>query len=484
MQAFGASLASLERRDEKMERHISLRTGLLLLGLGAVGISAPPLAAQMPDAIYPVDNSGARFRIYTDPNTGETLQLGGFSGMAPVSPFGSGKLIQVITDRGASGDDPSGAGKCYVNPSYSPSIVTIQLGDRTGRGKIVQTLRLRKPDNEPITGITPVCPLTYENPITDICGNPLANDPDGFDPEALAAGPFGTFIISEEYMPSVAIALPSGHVVLRFAPKNLAPAPEKIRTLRILPEVFAKRVSNRGLESVAWAPSGSIYTVFQRPVANPDKATSEASRIIRVAEIHLGRAACGHGDAVRQMAYVTEEPSTDPATGKKNKLKDIYVNDMVYYAPDAFLLIERDSKGYLTGNVFAIDTRDATDVTGLEDAAGNLLAPVLSTDASGNPIVKTTLEQLGPEELAAIGVVPVTKVPVLALRELMASDATLAKLEGMTIAGGKLLLCQDNDFDLAEVAQDWSTIPATLIHQSPSNIPRILQYPLPDFTLP
>jgi hypothetical protein len=76
------------------------------------------------------------------------------------------------------------------------------------------------------------------------------------------------------------------------------------------------------------------------------------------------------------------------------------------------------------------------------------------------------------------------KQPVLSLRDLMAADATLAKIEGMTIARGKLLLCQDNDFDLAEVAQDWSTIPATLLHQSPTNIPRIIQYPLPAFTMP
>jgi len=467
-----------------MIRQVSLWTWLLLLGLGVAGITALPVTAQMPDAIYPVDNSGTQFRIYTDPNTGETIQLGGFSGMVPVSCFGSGKLLQIVTDRGATGDDPSGKGKCFVNPAYSPSIVTVQLKENVGEGKIVRVLRLRKPNGEPVTGITPIGPVSYESPITDIYGNPLQNDPDGFDPEALAAGPFGTFIISEEYLPSVALVLPSGHVMLRFAPMNLAPAQEKIRTLRILPNVFAKRVANRGLESVAWSPCGFIYTVVQRPLANPDKATSESSRNIRVAEIHLGRAVCGQGGAVRQLVYVTEEPAKDPVTGTKNKLKDIYVNDMVYYAPDTFLVIERDSKGYLTGKVYAMDTGNATDVTGLEDADGNLLVPVPSTDSKGNPIVKTTLEQLSPAELSAIGVVPVAKQPVLALRDLMAADATLAKLEGMTIARGKLLLCQDNDFDLADVAQDWSTIPATLLHQSPTNIPRIIQYPLPDFTMP
>ena len=456
----------------------------LLLGLGMVGLTALPVAAQMPDAIWPVDNSGAQFTIYTDPNTGETIQLGGFSGMVPVSCFGPGNLFQIVTDRGATGDDPSGVGKCFVNPAYAPSIVTVQLRGNESQGRIIRVLRLRKPNGEPVTGITPICPVTYESPITDIFGNPLQNDPDGFDPEALAAGPFGTFIISEEYMPSVAMVLPSGHVVLRFAPGNLAPADEKIRTLRILPNVIAKRVPNRGLESVAWAPYGFIYTIVQRPLANPDKATSEASRIIRVVEIQLARALCGQSGAVRQLVYVTEAPSTDPATGKKNKLKDIYVNDMVYYAPDTFLLVERDSKGYLTGKVYAIDPGNATDVTGLEDAEGNLLVPVPSTDSSGNPILKTTLEQLSPAELATIGVVPVAKQPVLALRDLMAADPTLAKIEGMTIAGGRLFLCQDNDFDLADVAQDWSTIPATLLHQSPTNVPRILEYPLPAFTMP
>src|SRR5205085_750763 len=112
-----------------------------------------------------------------------------------------------------------------------------------------------------------------------------------------------------------------------------------------------------------------------------------------------------------------------------------------------------------TDKVFAMNIASASDITPLEDATGRLLA-----DAS------RSIESLGFEELTTYGIRPAKKA--LIVPKITALDAALEKCEGLAVAGRTLVLCQDNDFNLVGV--DASTNPATIILQTPNNLPKIV----------
>jgi hypothetical protein len=402
---------------------------------------------------YPVDVSSDRFTLYTDPNTGREIKLGGFSGLTAVPGDRTGTLFYVVTDRGPT-IDFGATGKGFLVPDHEVSVITVRLLPN-GSGKIANVLPLRRPGGEPIHGVPSACHLD-EAPIVDLFGNELPHDPDGLDAEGLAIlSPGGIFCVSDEYLPSVVLAGPGGQAFLRLVPRGAICGGERVPTLDILPGVYRQRIANRGFEAIAATRDWKLYVALQRPLANPNRAASQASLNIRMLEIDLPRLLTGQSGAIRQLVYITEVNSRQDR---------VYISDLSSLGGGKLLGSERRSD-----KVFLLDVAQATDITALEDANGRL---------ASDP--NRTLEQLSIAELSALGVVPVAKT--LIYSGLTAIDPTLDKVEGLTLSRGRLVVCPDNDFDLLEGSYD--TTPATLVFQEPTNFPRIITIGLPPGTVP
>jgi hypothetical protein len=456
--------------------------------------------------------------------TGQMLKIGGFSGMVPAYALGANRYFHIITDRGPNMDvfeyvrideggkpvylDADGnettdislspaVAKGFAAPQYGPALLLVQVPPM-GLARIVSATSLTKPNGDLVSGLpnrakdpstTP--PVTEEGPLIDTTGNPLEVDPDGIDAEGITVAPDGMFWICDEY-PSVCAVSPEGIVVLRFVPQGNGPGRD-ILTLDRLPQILTKRVPNRGLEGIAALSSNAILTSLQRPLANPDKKTSEASRNIRLLRIDVDGLIAGAPGAIRQLIYLTEGKAA----------KGIYISDLFALAPDVVLASERQ-----TNKIFTVCLAGATDVSGLEGADGKLLVPVEydylkeTVDAEGNVVVetvhikRTTIEQLqeeGPDgttnELALAGIVPVTKTMAADLADIVAIDGNNGKFEGLAVFGNEVFICPDNDFDLLYAIRLKADEGAPLNmpelqYFDPPNSPRIFRIQGADLTTP
>jgi hypothetical protein len=442
---------------------------------------------------------------------GQGFKVGGFSGMAPAFNLGANRFFYIISDRGpnldifeyirinedgksvyldASGNEttdialaPAGA-KGFAAPYFGPAILLVQVPP-TGLARIVRVTSLTKLNGERVSGLpnhyvdpsaTP--PVTEEGPVEDILGNSLGLDPDGIDSEGIAVDPFGLFWISDEY-PSVCAVAPGGKVILRLVPEGRGPGKD-ILTFDRLPGLLTKRVPNRGLEGITLLSPGIVLTSLQRPLANPDKATSEASSNIRLLRINMAKLLCGKPGAIQQLIYVTD--------GKANK--GTYISDLFSLSAGTVLASERR-----TNKVFRVALAGATDVSSLETEDGILLTPVeydytvqvVDADGGVTPktmhVKRTTIEQLlvkGPDgitnELALAGIIPVSKTSVLDLASIVALDANNGKFEGLCVSGGDIFLCPDNDFDIL------NAIRLKAEQGAPPNVPELQLFDPPNYS--
>lgn len=428
-------------------------------GLGGVALLGLALSAQA--AVFDVDVSG--YTLYTDPIHGGEIKLGGFSGLYPVPGDQSGTMFYTVTDRGPTQDfTVTNAVPDTTNvvitthkvlPCYgmAPMIVKVQLL-AGGTAQVLEVIPLKKvtPTGvEFITGLpngVELSPETMEDPFYNL----LSPDADALDPEGITMDNHGFFWICEEYRPSIAMIAPDGTVLLRLVPKGCLSGTEQVPTYDILPAVLVKRVNNRGMEGITFAPNGCLYAVLQRPLANPTKAVSEASRNLRIVEVNL-RAFLDGGSqpAVRQFIY-----QADSASAK------VYASDIFALNPAIMLVPERASD-----KLYAINISRATDITPFETEAGKVIN---STN---------TIEQLTAEQLAALGIRTVKKTVIVP--KLTALHKELAKCEGVAVVGRTVVVTYDNDFNLGDFGGG-PTIPGAIGLKSPNVYPALITTPLPD----
>lgn len=439
----------------------------LLFGWGTLGIlvgGALTLSVQaQPFEVYNVDVS--KHILYTDPIHPERqIKLGGFSGLVPMPGDQNSRILFTVTDRGPTQDiivtnsppdDTNVVTTTYKTlPCFrmAPMIVKVQLR-HDGSARVLQTIPLKRFARrgfQPISGRANGVELAPEK-LSDVFYNPLEFDPDGLDPEGITLDPWRNFWICEEYRPSIAMIGPLGNVLLRLVPKGCKTGTETIRTFDVLPGVLTKRVNNRGMEGITYAPNGCLYTVVQRPLANTNKAVSEASCNLRIVEVNLRSfLSCGREPFVRQLVY---------RLGLTNKAA--YASDIFALRPNVMLVPER-----ATDKLFAIDISKATDITPLETEDGKLVADPTKT-----------LEQLSAEELAAFGIKPVKKAVIL--DSMIALHKELAKCEGVAVVGKTIVLTYDNDFNLGDLG-DGTTTPGSIVLKSPDVYPALITTPLPD----
>ena len=367
-------------------------------------------------------------------DAGQTIKLGGLSGLHYVGTTEDGKWkFATVPDRGPNADtvdvDNDGVNeRPLALPDYQARIEYFEVDPETGEATFTESTFLTRFDsfgNEvPITG-RPNIDGQDEEPV-DLFGNPLELDPFGADMEGVVFAGNGDIWTVDEYRPAIYQFNSDGVLINRFVPEGTAALAGEVQGsfgAETLPDEYAERRPNRGFEAVALdEEAGIVYAFIQTPLANPDRATSDGSDVIRILGIDIAT-----GEPVQEFVYLLE--GSDFRDSKVDK-----IGDAVYAGDGKFFVIERDSSLEDSAKklIFEIDIKGAT----------NLLDPGAPALPPGE-----TLESLTADELADLGIDAVNKVKVANLPSLgyQAGD----KPEGLTILpDGSLAVLNDNDFSL------------------------------------
>lgn len=370
------------------------------------------------------------------------LSLGIGSGLSRRPGDPPGKLF-AITDRGpnipcdeaskilGSGADVLCAGdgdaKIFAIPDFQPSIISLDIS--AIRIRLAARIGLKDAKGEPITGLPNPRDPEHAREIEqafDLKGNLLAGDPGGVDPEAIAAAQDGTFWIGEEYGPSLLHVAADGTVMERIVPKGVgkfyrkAPYPVRER----LPEIWAKRRLNRGIEGLTLSPDGRyLHFVTQSPLEHPVPEVAKWSRNIRIVtfDVKKREIECEHLYRFERPAAFRSDPGADR--------KDVKVGDMTSVGPYDLLVVERVDR---SSKIFHV----------------RLTADMRLDPAWMDPERRPTLEETDGRALRRLG------VPILEKRLIVDSDrepGLPAKLEGMTwIDERTLVVIDDDDFGIKD----------------------------------
>lgn len=406
---------------------VDLATGTVedILPLGAKDFSKGPAELTSLDLDLPL--------LGVTP-AGDQIDLGGLSGLwfGGVDETTGNQIFYTIPDRGPNPDTLDVDGddineRPFALPEYQARIIKLEVTPDRSQVAITQEIFLRQADGiTPITGRSNLGDEGIDEQPVDLLGDPLELDPFGGDFEGILTDADGNFWMVDEYRPAIYQFSPTGVLLNRYVPDGTAAqVGETAGTFgeETLPEAYINRRRNRGFEAVALdAEAGILYAFIQTPLANPDRAASDNSDVIRILGIDTET-----GEPVSEYVYLLEDPAVR-AGGRVDK-----IGDAVYAGDGKFFVIERDSAVDETAKkfIFEIDLQGATNVLGLDVFAGE------------------TLEQQTADDLAAFGINPVNKLKVTNLPSLgyLAGD----KPEGLTLLpDGSLVVLNDNDFGLAE----------------------------------
>lgn len=366
---------------------------------------------------------------------GQEIKLGGFSGLWYDGTTADGQLrFLTIPDRGPNPatSDLNGDGKDdrpFALPHYQARIVEVVVDPATGESEIGTQLPLTRLDPALTGGFLPISGISNnakDEPPVDLFGNKLPFDPFGGDFEGIAVAQADhSYWLVDEYRPAIYHFSAGGVLIDRFVPDGTASAvgaAEGTFGTETLPADYASRRANRGFEAVAIdEDAGIVYAWIQTPLANPDRATSDKSDVIRILGIDAAT-----GQPVKEFVQLLEAP--DYRDGKVDK-----IGDAVFAGNGRFYVNERDDSGEAFGKkpVFAIDTSRATNVLGMTLPGGK------------------TLEQLTAEDFAELGIRPVEKTKVLNLPSI--GYVGVDKTEGLALLpDGRLAVLNDNDFGLLD----------------------------------
>ncbi len=211
-----------------------------------------------------------------------------------------------------------------------------------------------------------------------------------FDPEGVVINPkTGTFLVSDEYGPSLYEFDRSGNMIRAFnTPANLIP-----RNVTGTPNyaddtgnTLGKR-TNRGFEGLAISPDGRYaYAMLQSALLNEGAGDGVFNRIVKFDTVT--------GNAVGQFAY-----KMDTAAQGRG------ISALVALGNDKFMVLERNNRGIGVGAtlaspdkaVYQIDLAGATDVSGIILGTTTLPAGVVAVTKGAKVI------DLDADTLAALG---------------------------------------------------------------------------------
>jgi hypothetical protein len=381
---------------------------------------------------------------------GQEVDMGGFSGLVFEGVSNRTGNLQFIThtDRGPNAGE-IGLLRPMLLPDFTPEIIRFELDPLSGALTLTERIPLETQDGRPLTGLsnlsipgaTANTPYNDEAPV-DLFGNLLSSDPLGGDFEGMTVDPQnGSFWLVDEYRPSIYHFHKNGRLKERFVPVGTAAAagmPEGTFGTEVLPAVLAQRRINRGFEGVV-VRDGKVYAFMQSPLRNPvtlSNGNLNGMRNVRVVELDPKTG------ATRQFLYVFDNPNLGGATNSRADK----IGDAAAFCDGQFLVIERDddaidsdAASLIEKKVYRFSLDGATDLAGLPDV-----------------IDGKTIDQMTAIELAAAGVVPITKTLHVDLAA--AGYNAVEKVEGLAVLdAGTLAVVNDNDFGVADITLDMTT---------------------------
>jgi len=350
----------------------------------------------------------------------------------------SGNHFLAVTDRGPNGDRADG-NKYFPLPQFTPTIVWFQAIHDTVVPQAV--IPIINDLGDGVTGIPNSATADSIPFLTPTSTTQLPFNPDGMDIEDIHLLPGGSFILVEEYAPSVVIVGSDGHVLKRYTPVGKTLAGANYTVSPTLPAAFGQRRANRGFEGLAVSDDGrTAYTMTQSPMGSTSAGNPTAtppvppspyrdSSLIRVIRMDIS-------DPLNLQ--VTGEflfnmlPATDFPAG--NAPRDLKISGAAWLSPDRLLVIEGSDKVGAGGHkVVLLDLTSATDVLNRADASTPLVYEKVTTD------------------FAALGItLGSTSVVADLLNDL--PQILERKLEGLTILNAnEITISSDNDFGIGDV---------------------------------
>ena len=333
----------------------------------------------------------------------------------------SDKITGIPIDKACAGDDKA---KLFPRPDFVPSIVKVKLND-DGTFVTTEWIPLKDAAGKTITGLSNPLKAAKTEAAFDKDGKQLPFDPNGLDTEGLVRLKDGTFLIGEEYGPSLVHVAADGKIIERLVPQGLESdlSGATYKVTGALPAILMKRQLNRGIEGLAIAPDESaLYTIVQNPLANPDADAYKKASATRILKLDLKSR-----QVVGEYVY-TLDPAESFKNDKSEKQSDVRISELTAVGIDQLIVLERIAK---TTKLHAIDLSAATNILGTDWD---------KTETS------PSLEQIAAADLVANGITPVSK-------KLWLDSSTYPelpeKVEGVAIVDGKqLILINDDDFGI------------------------------------
>jgi len=382
---------------------------------------------------------------------GQTIKLGGFSGLAfeGINPVNGRYKFITHTDRGPNGE-PTGINRPFLLPNFAPEIVRFELDRTSGNLALTQRIQLQRAPGLALTGLPNLtlgtnANLPYNDEIgVNLLGVPTGADPFGADLEGIVVDPVdGSFWMCDEYRPAIYHFTPVGMLIERFVPVGTAAKagmPAGTYGTEVLPAILANRRQNRGFEAIAW-DNGKIYAWVQSPLRNPELTSNgvlNALRNVRVMELNPAT------KAVRQFIYVMDNPnpvSVDDTRADK-------IGDAVGLGGGEFLVLERDDDSITSIPADPVATITKK-VYRLNLAGATPLTPSLETTLLAS--TGKTPDQATLPELTGNGIQPIGKMLHVDLAT--AGFNQVQKVEGIAVVDQwTIAVINDNDFQVAGIS--------------------------------
>ena len=404
----------------------------------------------------PYDILNEQFQNAAYPETKLQIRGGGFGSDAAAHPTNPNQFY-ALTDRGPNSDFKGslGEGKQFLVPDYSPKIGLFEV-KADGQIRKIKEIVLKDRNGQPVSGLPNPKALGGTNEIPyDISGNPMTIDPskpydpqtnpvktdlNGLDPEGLAALEDGSFWISDEYGPHLVHYDAQGIEIERINPFTQDSRNNVIIEGRplLLPAEFAKRRTNRGMESLTITPDqNTLVGVMESSIDNPDKS-GRLSTLTRMVMINLK-----NGVIKQYLCRLDAKEHVNSAIAALSE-HEFYVAEHDRQFP-----LQQSTAKKL---IYKFDISQATDINNLQALSDNSNDERIRCDSElGLLINGQTLEQwIAQDEchwdtLAELGIHAVQKT--LAVDILQAIDYPHDKLEGIWLRqDGSIGLLNDDDF--------------------------------------
>ncbi|MES2263384.1 MAG: esterase-like activity of phytase family protein [Pseudomonadota bacterium] len=406
--------------------------------LGAVSATVTRYQVQADSKFY-VPYEGANDKVKADfpngflPSYGSSLAFKGTNANGDLEFYG-------LTDRGPNGDGPNvpaptGGGvmtaKIFPAPSFTPSIGIITVG-KSG-AVLTSSLPLKVSASVNASGLPlPAGTLgnSAEMPLFDTMkfdsGTKAVFNAGGLDTEAIVLDKKRNVLwLADEYGPFIVKVDPVTGIILN-----------KYAAGSGLPDIFAKRRANRGIEGMALDTStDKLHTFLQSPLTDGSAQY----------------AVTGKSEQIERFARFTRWVEFDPVSGTTSKMYAYPLNgaeyqdgrtgnaklgDMVALGNGKFIVIEQGAapSGKVFNKLMLVELAGATDI----GAAG--------FNATSSDLEKSSMSGTAVNGADWSKVVTLKKTLLL---DLNAIGWLAEKAEGLTIVDGSTLaLANDNDFGM------------------------------------